>query len=66
MQICQAVSPCVDSSYWGNKRATHDIQRKSNMCMYSQRFFEKNFGRRCKVFWLPDSFGYSSQVRTTL
>ncbi|KAF7726851.1 Glycoside hydrolase, 38 vacuolar alpha mannosidase [Apophysomyces ossiformis] len=28
----------------------------------SQRFFESNFGKRCKVFWLPDSFGYSSQL----
>lgn len=22
-----------------------------------QRFFEKHFGKRTKVFWLPDSFG---------
>ncbi|KAI8098364.1 galactose mutarotase-like domain-containing protein [Gilbertella persicaria] len=30
--------------------------------LLGQRFFEQNFGRRCKVFWLPDSFGYSSQL----
>ncbi|KAG2194972.1 hypothetical protein INT47_002828 [Mucor saturninus] len=30
--------------------------------LYGQRFFEQNFGKRCKVFWLPDSFGYSSQL----
>lgn len=30
----------------------------------SQRFYEEHFGKRCKVFWLPDSFGYSSQVCT--
>ncbi|KAL1924955.1 uncharacterized protein VTP21DRAFT_4609 [Calcarisporiella thermophila] len=30
--------------------------------LYGQRFFEKNFGHRCKVFWLPDTFGYSSQL----
>ncbi|KAG0178210.1 Glycoside hydrolase, 38 vacuolar alpha mannosidase, partial [Apophysomyces sp. BC1021] len=27
-----------------------------------QRFFEQHFGKRCKVFWLPDSFGYSPQL----
>ncbi|CAG8450748.1 8086_t:CDS:10, partial [Ambispora leptoticha] len=27
-----------------------------------QRFFEKHFGKRCKVFWLPDTFGYSAQL----
>ncbi|ORZ07655.1 galactose mutarotase-like domain-containing protein [Absidia repens] len=30
--------------------------------LLGQRFFEENFGKRCKVFWLPDSFGYSSQL----
>lgn len=30
--------------------------------LLGQRFFQTNFGRRCKVFWLPDSFGYSSQL----
>ncbi|KAG0171791.1 Glycoside hydrolase, 38 vacuolar alpha mannosidase [Apophysomyces sp. BC1015] len=29
---------------------------------HSQRFFEQHFGKRCKVFWLPDSFGYSPQL----
>lgn len=27
--------------------------------LYGQRFFESNFGERCKTFWLPDTFGYS-------
>ncbi len=27
-----------------------------------QRYFEKHFGRRCKIFWLPDTFGYSAQL----
>lgn len=31
----------------------------------SQRFYEEHFGKRCKVFWLPDSFGYASQVSVT-
>ncbi|KAF9572872.1 Glycoside hydrolase, 38 vacuolar alpha mannosidase [Mortierella alpina] len=30
--------------------------------LYGQRFYEKNFGNRCKVFWLPDTFGYSAQL----
>ncbi|KAI8613848.1 glycosyl hydrolases family 38 N-terminal domain-containing protein [Chytriomyces sp. MP71] len=30
--------------------------------LYGQRFFEKHFGERCRVFWLPDTFGYSSQL----
>ncbi|KAF2806132.1 uncharacterized protein BDZ99DRAFT_466406 [Mytilinidion resinicola] len=27
-----------------------------------QRFFESRFGQRCKTFWLPDTFGYSTQL----
>lgn len=30
--------------------------------LYGQRFFEENFGQRCNTFWLPDTFGYSSQL----
>ncbi|KAG0307665.1 hypothetical protein BGZ98_010134 [Dissophora globulifera] len=30
--------------------------------LYGQRYYEKNFGARCKVFWLPDTFGYSAQL----
>ncbi|KAI0125943.1 glycosyl hydrolase family 38 domain-containing protein [Xylariales sp. AK1849] len=30
--------------------------------LYGQRFFESHFGERCKTFWLPDTFGYSSQL----
>lgn len=29
---------------------------------FGQRFFLKNFGLKSAVFWLPDTFGYSSQV----
>lgn len=32
--------------------------------LYGQRFIERHFGERCRVSWLPDSFGYSAQVRT--
>ncbi|KAF2460046.1 putative alpha-mannosidase I [Lineolata rhizophorae] len=30
--------------------------------VYGQRFFEGHFGQRCTTFWLPDTFGYSSQL----
>lgn len=30
--------------------------------LYGQRYFESHFGERCKTFWLPDTFGYSSQI----
>lgn len=30
--------------------------------LYGQRFFESHFGERCSTFWLPDTFGYSSQL----
>ncbi|KAL3477517.1 glycosyl hydrolases family 38 N-terminal domain-containing protein [Aspergillus californicus] len=30
--------------------------------IYGQRFFESNFGERCTTFWLPDTFGYSTQI----
>ncbi|KAI5292371.1 Glycoside hydrolase, 38 vacuolar alpha mannosidase, partial [Ascosphaera atra] len=30
--------------------------------LYGQRFFESNFGERCKTFWLPDTFGYCAQL----
>ncbi|KAF9582151.1 Glycoside hydrolase, 38 vacuolar alpha mannosidase [Lunasporangiospora selenospora] len=33
--------------------------------LYGQRFYEKHFGSRCKVFWLPDTFGYSAQFPNT-
>jgi alpha-mannosidase len=34
--------------------------------MYGQRYYEKNFGSRSKVFWLPDTFGYAAQVSWTI
>ncbi|KOS47426.1 hypothetical protein ACN38_g1552 [Penicillium nordicum] len=30
--------------------------------LYGQRFFEANFGKRSTTFWLPDTFGYSTQI----
>ena len=34
----------------------------SRQFLYGQRFFESRFGERCRTFWLPDTFGYSSQL----
>lgn len=30
--------------------------------LYGQRFFESHFGKRATTFWLPDTFGYSTQI----
>jgi alpha-mannosidase len=30
--------------------------------LYGQRFFEATFGSKSKVFWLPDTFGYSAAL----
>ncbi|MGN6378098.1 MAG: alpha-mannosidase [Gaiellales bacterium] len=30
--------------------------------LYGQRFFEREFGRRCSEFWNPDVFGYTAQL----
>ena len=30
--------------------------------LYGQRLFESKFGERCRTFWLPDTFGYSTQL----
>ncbi|MDR1280401.1 MAG: glycosyl hydrolase-related protein [Opitutaceae bacterium] len=30
--------------------------------LHGQRFFQKEFGHRCRVFWNPDVFGYSGAL----
>jgi alpha-mannosidase len=30
--------------------------------LYGQRYFKSRFGKRCSVFWLPDTFGYNAQI----
>jgi alpha-mannosidase len=30
--------------------------------LYGQRYFESRFGQRSTTFWLPDTFGYSTQL----
>ena len=34
----------------------------SRQFLYGQRFYESHFGERCRTFWLPDTFGYSTQL----
>lgn len=30
--------------------------------IFGQRYFKSRFGKYCDVHWLPDTFGYSSQL----
>jgi predicted glycosyl hydrolase (DUF1957 family) len=30
--------------------------------LYGQQYFEDTFGTRCREAWLPDTFGYASQL----
>ena len=30
--------------------------------LYGQRFFSEEFGKRCRVLWLPDVFGYAAAM----
>ncbi|PSR82166.1 glycosyl hydrolase family 38 domain-containing protein [Coniella lustricola] len=51
----------------GGSWVEHDTNMPSGESLvrqfvYGQRFFESNFGERCKTFWLPDTFGYSAQL----
>lgn len=53
--------------YIGGSWVEHDTnipsgESLSRQFLYGQRFFESNFGERCKTFWLPDTFGYSAQL----
>ncbi|KAI9027605.1 glycosyl hydrolases family 38 N-terminal domain-containing protein [Phycomyces nitens] len=55
----------------GGSWVEHDTNMPSgeSLCrqmLLGQRFFEKNFGKRTKIFWLPDSFGYSGQLPQVL
>ncbi|CCE31010.1 probable alpha-mannosidase [Claviceps purpurea 20.1] len=51
----------------GGSWVEHDTNMPSGESLvrqffYGQRFFEAEFGSRCRTFWLPDTFGYSSQL----
>ncbi|HOJ93109.1 MAG TPA: glycoside hydrolase family 38 C-terminal domain-containing protein [Dictyoglomaceae bacterium] len=30
--------------------------------LYAQKFFEKEFGEKCKIAWLPDTFGFNANL----
>ena len=51
----------------GGSWVEHDTNMPSGESLvrqfvYGQRYFESRFGRRHTTFWLPDTFGYSSQL----
>ncbi|KAK2788079.1 Glycoside hydrolase, 38 vacuolar alpha mannosidase [Onygenales sp. PD_12] len=51
----------------GGSWVEHDTNMPSGESLvrqfiFGQRFFQSRFGERCKTFWLPDTFGYSSQI----
>nr|OQO24641.1 hypothetical protein B0A51_08727 [Rachicladosporium sp. CCFEE 5018] len=51
----------------GGSWVEHDTNMPSGESLvrqfvYGQRYFESRFGERCKTFWLPDTFGYSTQL----
>ncbi|KAL7266692.1 Glycoside hydrolase, 38 vacuolar alpha mannosidase [Rhizina undulata] len=53
--------------YIGGSWVEHDTNMPSGESLVrqfilGQRYFESRFGERCQTFWLPDTFGYSSQL----
>lgn len=51
----------------GGSWVEHDTNMPSGESLvrqfiYGQRYFESRFGKRCTTFWLPDTFGYSTQI----
>nr|POE49521.1 alpha-mannosidase [Quercus suber] len=51
----------------GGSWVEHDTNMPSGESLvrqfvYGQRFFESRFGERSRTFWLPDTFGYSTQL----
>jgi alpha-mannosidase len=51
----------------GGAWVEHDCMIPSGESMvrqyvYGQQYFQDNFGIRCREAWLPDTFGYASQL----
>jgi alpha-mannosidase len=51
----------------GGSWVEHDTNMPSGESLvrqfvYGQRYFESRFGQRSTTFWLPDTFGYSTQL----
>ncbi|CAK7269810.1 Glycoside hydrolase, 38 vacuolar alpha mannosidase [Sporothrix epigloea] len=68
--VFERVSAKVKSGQFhpiGGSWVEHDTNLPSGESLvrqfvYGQRFFQGHFGSRCQTFWLPDTFGYSSQL----
>lgn len=68
--LYQRIRDCVASGQWvpvGGTWVEPDCNIPSGeaLCrqfLFGQRFFEREFGRRCKEFWNPDVFGYNGQL----
>ncbi|CAK7271026.1 Glycoside hydrolase, 38 vacuolar alpha mannosidase [Sporothrix epigloea] len=68
--VFERVSAKVKSGQFhpiGGSWVEHDTNLPSGESLvrqfvYGQRFFQGHFGERCQTFWLPDTFGYSSQL----
>ena len=51
---------------WVRARCEHAHRREpARQFLYGQRYFERAFGVRCRVCWLPDSFGFSRRCRNS-
>jgi alpha-mannosidase len=53
--------------YVGGAWLEHDCMMPSGeslvrQYLYGQRYFKKKFGNYCREAWLPDTFGYASQL----
>lgn len=53
--------------YVGGAWLEHDCMMPSGeslvrQYLYGQRYFKKKFGNNCREAWLPDTFGYASQL----
>ncbi len=69
-KLFSTVKRLVDEGLWlpvGGMWVESDTQLVSGeslarQFLYGQRYFEEKFGRRCRIGWLPDSFGFSAQL----
>ncbi|KAI8366245.1 galactose mutarotase-like domain-containing protein [Blakeslea trispora] len=72
--VFEKIQRAEKSGQWeiiGGSWVEHDTNMPSgeSLCrqmLLGQKFFEKHFGKRTRVFWLPDSFGYSAQLPQVL
>lgn len=68
--LYERIHKCVKSGQWVPVGGTWiepdcNIPSGEALCrqfLFGQRYFEKEFGKRCKEFWNPDVFGYNGQL----